>query len=406
MLDFKYEEEYRKQYKDKPLEDIIIFRSGPMACSYIEGMDFDDNSRALFEYALKVGVDRIYKLVWFVKDPSRFSGMFEEYENVLFLSWEDADSDDTAKRDNFFYHLCLAKYIFMTDSYGFALGCRKDQVRVMLWHGCGFKGRLGNSPNEDHYEYMTVTGDEYAKTYAKNFGLREDQMLVTGLPKVDYLFQPDVNWLDKLNVKKAGKYIFWLPTFRNTDKPGLERHNHTMPKGETGLPMVSSMAEMKQLDTLLADNNAVMIIKLHPMQNRNLIGDFSELTNIQLVENSDLLKNDLHVYQILCYADALISDYSSVAVDYLVMDRPIAFTLDDFDSYESERGFDWPDVKPHLPGKELYNYDEMFDYMKSVLSGVDPGLEKRRSLSESMMKYNDGRSSKRVLETFGIIGRS
>ena len=294
MLHFKYEEEYRKQYKDKPLEDIIIFRSGPMACSYIEGMDFDDNSRALFEYALKVGVDRIYKLVWFVKDPSRFSGMFEEYENVLFLSWEDADSDDTAKRDNFFYHLCLAKYIFMTDSYGFALGCRADQVRIMLWHGCGFKGRLSNSPNEDHYEYMTVTGDEYAKTYAKNFGLREDQMLVTGLPKVDYLFQPAIDWLDRLNVKKAEKYIFWLPTFRNTDKPGLERHNHTMPKGETGLPMVSSMAEMKQLDTLLADNNAVMIIKLHPMQNRNLIGDFSELTNIQLVENSDLLKNDLY----------------------------------------------------------------------------------------------------------------
>lgn len=406
MFDFKFEEEYRNKYKDKPLEDIIIFRSGPMSNSYIKGMDFDDNSRAVFEYALKAGVNNKYKLVWFVKDPSEFAGRFEKYENVLFLSWEDADSEDEKKRDNFFYHLCLAKFLFMTDSYGFALGCRKDQVRVMLWHGCGFKGRLGNSPNEDHYEYMTVTGDEYAKTYAKNFGLREDQMLVTGLPKVDYLFQPDADWLDKLNVKKAGKYIFWLPTFRNTDKPGLERHNHTMPKGETGLPMVSSMAEMKQLDTLLADNNAVMIIKLHPMQNRNLIGDFSELTNIQLVENSDLLKNDLHVYQILCYADALISDYSSVAVDYLVMDRPIAFTLDDFDSYESERGFDWPDVKPHLPGKELYNYDEMFDYMKSVLSGVDPGLEKRRSLSESMMKYNDGRSSKRVLETFGIIGRS
>ncbi len=403
MFDYKYEEEYRKNYKDAPLEDIIIFRSGPMTNSYIKGMDFDDNSRALFEYSLKVGINRKYKLVWIVKDPTEWEDRFKEYDNVLFLSWEDADSDDVEKRDNFFYHLCLAKYLFMTDSYGFALGCRKDQVRVMLWHGCGFKGRLGNSPNEDHYEYMTVTGDEYAKTYAKNFGLREDQMLVTGLPKVDYMFQPVPDWLDRLNVKKAKKYVFWLPTFRNTDKPGLEKHNHTMPKGETGLPMVSSLDEMRKLNDLLIKNDAVMVIKLHPMQNRNLIGDFSEFTNIQLVENSDLLKNDMHVYQVLCYADALISDYSSVAVDYLVMDRPIAFTLDDFESYEAERGFDWPDVKPHLPGKELYCFDEMLDYIKSVLAGVDPGLEKRHSLSESMMKYHDDKSSKRVLEALEII---
>ena len=402
MLDFKYEEEYRKRYKDTPLEDIIIFRSGPMASTYIEGMDFDDNSRALFEYALEVGINEKFKLVWIVKDPSKWSGKFEKYKNVLFLSWEDADSDDIEKRDNFFYHLCLAKFLFMTDSYGFALGCREDQVRVMLWHGCGFKARLGNSPNEDNYEYMVVTGDEYAKQYAINFGLRRDQMLVTGFPKVDYIFHPDSEWREKLKVKEADKYIFWLPTFRNTNRPGFERHNHTVPKGETGLPMVSSIDQLKSINELLVDNNSVMIIKLHPMQDRKMICDFSVFSNIQLIENKDLLKWDIQINQILGYADALISDYSSVAVDYLVMDRPIAFTLDDFDSYEAERGFDWPDVKPHLPGKELYNYDEMYDYVKSVLAGIDPGLEKRRSISEEMQKYSDDQSSRRVLEAFGI----
>ena len=403
MGDFKFENEYREKYKNAPLENIILFRSGPMASQYIEGMDFDDNSRAVFEYALGAGVNKKYKLVWIVKDPMKWEDKFETYENVLFLSWEDADADDIEKRDNFFYHLCLAKYLFMTDSYGFALGCRKDQTRVMLWHGCGFKARLSNSPNEDHYEYMTVTGDEYARQYAINFGLRNDQMLVTGLPKVDYIFHPVTDWLEKLKEKKADKYIFWLPTFRNTNRPGFERHEHTMPKGETGLPMVSSTDEMGKLNELLANNNAVMIIKLHPMQDRKLICDCSSFSNIQLIENSDLLAQDIQINQILGYADALISDYSSVAVDYLVMDRPIGFTLDDFESYEAERGFDWPDVKPHLPGKELYTYEEMFDFVKSVLDGEDPSLEKRHSISEEMQKYNDDQSSRRVLETFGII---
>ena len=403
MGDFKFEEEYRRKYSATPLEDILMFRSGPMASTYIEGMDFDDNSRALFEYCLNIGLNKKYKLVWIVKEPSRWEGKFSKYDNVLFLSWEDADSEDMEKRDRFFYHLCLAKYLFMTDSYGYALGSRKDQIRVMLWHGCGYKARFSNTPNEDHYEYMIVSGDEYAKTHARSFGLREDQMLVTGDPKADYFFHPDPDWLEKLNIKRAEKYIFWMPTFRNINKAGFEKHNHTRPKGETGLPMISSMDEMHKLDELLLKLNAVMIIKLHPMQDRTLICDFSEFTNIQFIENKDLLNQDIQISQILGYADALISDYSSVSVGYLVLDRPIGFTLDDIDNIESERGFNWPDIRAHLPGKELYSFDDMYEYVEAVLKGNDPGLEKRRFLTESMQKYKDDQNSKRVLEALGII---
>ena len=402
MGDFKYEEEYRDKYINVELENIIIFRSGPMASSYIEGMDFDDNARALFEYALKVGLNRKYRLVWIVKNPSQWEYRFVKWENVLFLSWEDADSDDIGKRDRFFHYLCLAKYYFMTDSYGFALGCREDQIRVMLWHGCGFKNRLGFAPNEEHYEYMTVTGDEYARTYARIFGLRDDQMLVTGYPKVDYIFHPDEEWQRKLDVRAASKYVFWLPTFRNTNTPGLERHNHTKIDGETGLPVVASFEEMKRLNELLTDNDAILIVKLHPFQNRKLICDMAEFSNIQLLENSNLLKSDIQINQILGYANALISDYSSVAIDYLVKDRPIAFTLDDLESYGKERGFFWPDVKPYLPGKEIYNYEELYGFVKDVLEGKDPGVEKRHSISEKMQKYNDDHNSERVFNALGI----
>ena len=68
MSDYKYESEYREKYKNTPLENIILFRSGPMPESHIRGMDFDDNARALFEYALQIGLDEKYKLVWIVKN--------------------------------------------------------------------------------------------------------------------------------------------------------------------------------------------------------------------------------------------------------------------------------------------------------------------------------------------------
>ena len=100
----------------------------------------------------------------------------------------------------------------------------------------------------------------------------------------------------------------------------------------------------------------------------------------------------------------MISDYSSVAVDYLVTDRPIGFTLDDFDTYKNERGFFWDNVRDWLPGSELYTYDDMFNFIKEVLSGNDPGREKRQSISEQMQKYKDDQNSARVFEAFNIRG--
>ena len=44
--------EYREKYENRELENIIVFRSGPHASSYVPGMDFSDNARALFEYML------------------------------------------------------------------------------------------------------------------------------------------------------------------------------------------------------------------------------------------------------------------------------------------------------------------------------------------------------------------
>lgn len=403
MSEYKYEDWYREMYRKSSLENIIIFRSGPMPENYIKYMDFDDNARALFEYALTVGVNESYKLVWIVKDPSEWEDDYRQYKNVIFISYEDADSDDVEKRNIFFRYLCLAKYIFMTDTYGFALGSREDQIRIMLWHGCGFKARLGNRRNENNYEYMTVTGEEYSRTYSRIFGLREDQMLITGYPKVDYIFKPVADWKIKMNIPDSGRYIFWLPTFRNTAVSGMERHNQTKPEGEIGLPIVRTYEQLKRINDELINSDTVLVVKLHPFQDRALISDLSDFSNIRLIENDDLHNNNINVNQILAYADALISDYSSVAVDYLVLDRPVAFTLDDVESYGSERGFFWPDVRPYLPGKELYSYEDFFEFILDVNSGKDPGVEKRHSICKDMQKYCDDKNSERVLRAVGII---
>lgn len=398
------EMETELQYKDKyiafPLEDIIVFRSGAGSSRYIPGADFGDNARALFEYMLSEGYDKFYKLVWIVKNPENYKENYED-RRVEFISYDDAVCGDEVVRDNYYKNLFLAKYIFFTDSAVFCKNSRKDQVRVQLWHGCGLKSLRKTlvGCDEYKYEYMTVISKLYAKLHVDDFGLREDQLLVTGYPKDDMLYHPVDGWNDMFGIPDAEKYIFWLPTWRTTalsDEAQGSVKNQT-----TGMPILENMEDMINLNGILEELNTVLVIKLHPWQDRKTLGEW-KLPNIILLENQDLVDYDVQISEILGHASALISDYSSVAIDFTLLDRPIAFTLDDQDSYRNDRGFLWDDICSWLPGVEVENYDDMVAFIKNVDSGIDTSCEKRRRLNGIFHDFDDDQNANRVLEALGI----
>ncbi len=396
----EYEESYRTYYENKPLENIIIFRSGPHASSYVKGMDFADNARALFEYALQIGLNHTYELVWLVKDPKEFK-QYDSIDNVSFLSFDWSVSGKQEERDAYYCALCLAKYIFFTDAYGFASNCRKDQIRVQLWHGCGFKTRVNFVRCERRYEYTTVISDLYADIHADIYGLRKDQVLVTGYAKQDWLFHPEKEDMEKLHIPKAERYIFWLPTFRSTESK-LEQLNEYVLESETGLPILNTTEKMNCLNALLSKKDIVLIVKLHPFQNRDKI-HCENCTNIYLVENEDLVEQDIPINRLLGQADALISDYSSAAVDFMLLDRPIAFMLEDVEEYEQSRGFVFENIREWLPGEELFTPEDVCAFVEEVADNRDITADKRRRLRSRMHKYCDDHNCRRILEIFNIL---
>lgn len=396
----EYEESYRDRYADVPLENIIVFRSGPHASSYVKGMDFGDNARALFEYAIQIGLNRTYELVWLVKNPEEYE-RYTSVENISFLSYEWSVSEKQTERDTYYRVLCLAKYIFFTDAYGFARNCRKDQIRVQLWHGCGFKTRVNFVRCEKRYEYTTVISDLYADIHADIYGLRKDQVLVTGYAKQDWLFHPTKEDIRKLQIPDAEKYIFWLPTFRSTERK-LKQLNEYALDSETGLPIVKTKEQMDVLNDLLAKKNTVLIVKLHPFQDRSEA--FCEgCTNIRLIENEDLVEMDIPINRLLGQADALISDYSSAVVDFMVLDRPIGFMLEDVEEYEKSRGFVFENIREWLPGKEIFAFDDVCSFVEEVASGRDTTGNKRQMLRNKMHRYCDDSNCQRILEELHIL---
>ena len=397
----RYDLAYRAKYNDTPLRDMILFRSGPHASGYVPGLDFADNARALFEYMLRESFDEKYELVWLVHDPAEYEERYTGHPHVRFLPYSGSTAEDEVVRDKYYEALCLAKYIFFTDAYGFARNARPDQVRVQLWHGCGIKRRVYFSPCEKRYEYTTVIGDMYAEIHAKDYGLRADQVLVTGYPKDDWLFHPIEAWQERFHIPKASKYIFWLPTFRTAVTEGLENLNETAISGETGLPIVHSMEMLKQLDELLKEKDMVLLLKLHPFQKRESICRCT-FSHVLFLENEDLRREDVQINQLLGHADALISDYSSAAIDFTLLDRPIAFTLEDYETYGDSRGFNWPNVRDYLPGEELFTFYDFIHFLEDVAEGTDRSSEKRRRLCREFHAHYDDGSSARVVRAIGI----
>ncbi len=403
----EYELSYRKRYETEPLQDIIVFRSGPHASAYAEGMpdyglDFADNARALFEYMLAAGLNKRYEIVWFVNHPADYDKRYASYDNVVFLPYSGSVSEEITVRDNYYRVLCLAKYFFFTDAYGFVRNCRNGQIRIQLWHGCGFKKRLNHVSCESRYEYMPVTSELYAKLHAMEFGLRSDQVLVTGLPKTDWLFEKNEGILKRAGIPDAEKYIFWLPTYRfsvrSSSKPVDGRLNF-----HTGLPLLSSDDELDRLNQMLAGQNIVLIIKPHPFQDSSVI-HVKGYSNIMLLDNKLLFEKDIQINQILGFADALISDYSSAAVDYLVLNRPMAFIADDLEEYEDRRGFIFNDLEEWLPGTLIASFDDLMHFVDGVAQGEDYSKYKREAILKKFHQYPCAGSRKRLLETLKITG--
>ena len=132
-----------------------------------------------------------------------------------------------------------------------------------------------------------------------------------------------------------------------------------------------------------------------------MITDFC-FSNIVFVDNEQLYRYDIQINQLLSMADALISDYSSVAVDFLLLNRPMAFMLQDLSVYEERRGFIFDDVRKYLPGKEIYGLEDVCLFVEEISQGIDTLKSKREGLKSILNNYDDGNCSKRIIECLGI----
>lgn len=99
------------------------------------------------------------------------------------------------------------------------------------------------------------------------------------------------------------------------------------------------------------------------MQDLNQI-KLHSYSNIIVLDGNKVKELDVDNYRLMKDADALISDYSSVTFDYLHLNRPIAYTLDDKDDYKN--GFIVENPETLMAGPQLFTIDDFYAFISDV----------------------------------------
>ena len=98
--------------------------------------------------------------------------------------------------------------------------------------------------------------------------------------------------------------------------------------------------------------------------------------------------------KLLLLSDILIADYSSIMVDYTILQKPIVLFAYDLDDYiNEERGF-YFDYKENVPGKIVYNMDELI----ASINDEDFDLEKMEEFLKLQFGEFKPNSSKLILD--------
>lgn len=377
-----------------------FFRIFPIKSNLIlmesEG-DLSDNTYALYDYMKGHGYLEKYRVVWLVNDLQRakqhtfFNTSFEQKTPVRI---EIKRSFYMATCRWFIYDHCNILEPFYT---------RKNCQIINLWHGCAFKADKGVKGRQKSMpEAIMFTGQLYLEPQMAAFGCTEQCLHDLGYPRNDYLFLE--NSVQQKKLVKALKLdefqtvLLWMPTFRKCDNPYLSEDYFA---SLTGLPILYTLDDLMEFNDFLKENNSLCLFKVHHLQaNSNVFQ--KKFSNIVVLKDEEIQKYGLQLYQVIPLTDCLITDYSSIANDYMLLNRPMIYTVDDYDEYRKSRGFVPDDPIEYFAGDCVRDKENLIAAVQRVVEGEDIYREKREQLMPLMHTHPDGHASERILEFLSI----
>ena len=262
-----------------------------------------------------------------------------------------------------YFASCKSNYIFDTNiSSVYRKFCTPDRVTV----------------------FSTSHFDSMAKSAA--FGVPMKCFLPYGMARNDYLYsnihdEKVMKWLKSIKNNDETKIILYAPTFRDYESLA----------NICNVSIWGIEYDDNSINCFLHKNNIAVIAKLHPLQNERVIA--SSNNSIILYQPNF----DFSFYELMKFADAFITDYSSIGYDWLFMDKPIIYNLWDLERYRKERGLAYEPYEKVCGGEIVTNTEELLSAINVALK-EDIYADKRRKIKDLMFTVQDFSSAQKVTD--------
>lgn len=273
------------------------------------------------------------------------------------------------------WHALTAKYWFFNSYTSDIMFCLSGRaVCINLWHGVGIKRieyNASSGPLADRFtkknRYDVFTHPECFRKpdwvlsstpfqnhfFSTSFRVPADRCLEMGYPRNRIItaspeerirfvkrFEPEQTseLIDRL--KRYDKVFIYMPTFRDSQ-----------------LTIFTQSMDLERLNAIMAAKNSMLILKPHA--NVRLTEDFGSLTNIMPASPI------MDIYPVLPYVHVLITDYSSIIYDWLLMDgKDVILYLYDYEAYVKERDFFYP-FDENVTGCRVESFEELCRLIES-----------------------------------------
>lgn len=310
--------------------------------SSTDNSHYNYNSRYLFEY-VKENLPEITPL-FVINDSELRNSLSSKYGKQYFIETENIQGIRQA----------LSAGVWFTSAGlpAYGIGLHKKRLIINLWHGVPLKKIALLDPNlkkaariyfkkifSENYTCILTTSHELIPLMARSFAVSEDKIKVWGQPRNDGLFQKNDcrEILGQLfpDLPEYTKTVLYAPTFRDYGQVQL-------------FPFKDF--DQKQLEAFLDEKNMLLFIRTHVAEQGSAAPYLGKRIRFLGNEQAEDVTGILNIF------DCLITDYSSIYIDYLLTDKPMIFLPYDRQQYLDGRGmnFDYDDVTPG-PKPETFN---------------------------------------------------
>ncbi|MFD8566333.1 CDP-glycerol glycerophosphotransferase family protein [Streptomyces sp. NPDC059639] len=346
------------------------------------GKCYGDSPRAVHEEL--VARRRGARVVWsYADDPAGFP---KDATLVRRWSWR--------------YLWALARAEWWVDNQGFphALDKPKHTTYLQTWHGSAYK-RMGydeirhkmqNAPQREQlmravgrFDRFLVRSEHDVTTLARAYRIPEERLMRVGYPRNDRLVAartrderegrfPRPALAAALGIPDHRTVVLYAPTFRGT------------PKNKKA----QLLLDVREFAERFGDTHT-LLVRAHYM----------EAATLPVTPPGTVLDVSRHhdVSELLCLADVLVTDYSSIMFDYALLDRPIVHFAPDLDTYTAERG-SYFDLRARSGGPVVDTQEELHRTLAGIKETDGDWQEARRAFAAEFGTYDDGGAARAVVD--------